>query len=122
MYLVELASGKQAVYRSVDEFTAAIRRSEVSSQSRIYHRASSTWIPVTLHPQFRKVAAEWAAEPPRPLLRTQWTFYRGDTAERAPTPREAAGEQASADAIATRTMPARSWRSMLGGLIGHHQG
>ena len=122
MYLVELASGKEAVYRSVDEFTAAIRRSEVSSQSRIYHRASSTWIPVTLHPQFRKVAAEWAAEPPRPLLRTQWTFYRADTAERGPGPHEAAGEQASAGARATRTMPTRSWRSMLGGLIGHHQG
>jgi hypothetical protein len=119
MYLVELTSGKEAVYHNVEEFTAAIRRSEVSSQSRIYHRASSRWIPVTLHPQFRKVAAEWAAEPPRPLLRTQWTFYRSDTAEEEPG---AAGEQASAGARATRTMPTRSWRSMLGGLIGHHQG
>jgi hypothetical protein len=122
MYLVELTSGKEAVYHSVDEFTAAIRRSEVSSQSRIYHRASSRWIPVTLHPQFRKVVAERAAEPLPPLLRTQWTFYRADTAEEEPGPHEAAGEQASADATATRTTPARSWRSMLGGLIGHHQG
>jgi hypothetical protein len=121
MYLVELKPGKEEVYRSVDEFTAAIRRSEVSSQSRIYHRASSRWIPVTLHPQFRKVVAERAAEPLPPLLRTQWTFYRDDTAE-APVLHEVAGEQASADATATRTTPARSWRSMLGGLIGHHQG
>ena len=121
MYLVELKSGKQEVYRSVDEFTAAIRRSEVSSQCRIYHRASSMWIPVNLHPQFRKVAAERAAESPPPLLRTEWTFYRANTTEE-PAPREAAGEQASADSTATRTTPARSWRSMLGGLIGHHQG
>jgi hypothetical protein len=121
MYLVELKSGKQEVYRSADEFTAAIRRSEVTSQCRIYHRASSRWIPVNLHPLFRKVAAERAAEAPPPLLRTQWTFYRGDAAEE-PASREAAGAQASADATATRTTPARSWRSVLGGLIGHHRG
>lgn len=60
MYLVELTSGKEAIYRSLDEFGDAIRRGEVTAQSRIYHRAASTWISVTFHPQFRRVSGEQA--------------------------------------------------------------
>ena len=38
--------------------------------TRIYHRASSMWIPVTLHPLFRKFAGE-PAEPELPPLRNR---------------------------------------------------
>jgi hypothetical protein len=122
MYLVELKSDsdKEEVYHNVEQFTAAIRRGEVSSQSRIYHRAASMWIPVTLHPQFRKIAAELAAESTPPLLRTQWTFYRANPPDE-PVPHEAGEDQPSSGDTATKAMPARSWRSMFGGLIGHSQ-
>ena len=117
MFLVELKSGKEEVYRSVDDFTAAIRRGEVSAQSRIYHRAASMWIPVTLHPHFRRVAAERSADPP-PLPRAQWTFLQAEPTQESAADQE---DKPDGDTTATQTRPARSWRSMLGGLMGHHQ-
>jgi hypothetical protein len=119
MYLVELKSGKEEVYRSLDEFTAAIRRGEVSAQSRIYHRAASMWIPVTLHPHFRRIAAERSAAALPPLPRAQWTFLQAEPGRESAAGQEAGEKQPDGDATATR--PARSWRSMLGGLMGHHQ-
>jgi len=118
MFLVELKSGKEEVYRSLDDFTAAIRRGEVSARSRIYHRAASMWIPVTLHPHFRRIAAERSADPPPPLPREQWTFLQADPAEK----REAHQAEPDRDVTATKATPARSWRTMFGGLMGHHRG
>jgi hypothetical protein len=74
MYLVELRPGKEELYRSGDELAAAIRRGDVDVHSRIYHRATSKWISVTLHPQFKAIVAEKAAEPLPPLERNQWTY------------------------------------------------
>ncbi|HEU5040397.1 MAG TPA: hypothetical protein VFT84_06235, partial [Gemmatimonadales bacterium] len=74
MYLVELRPGKEELYRSGDELAAAIRRGDVDVHSRIYHRATSKWISVTLHPQFRAIVAEKAAEPLPPLERSNWTY------------------------------------------------
>ena len=74
MYLVELRPGKEELYRSGDELAAAIRRGDVDVHSRIYHRATSKWISVTLHPQFKAIVAEKASEPLPPLERTQWTY------------------------------------------------
>jgi len=118
MFLVELKSGKEEVYRSLDDFTAAIRRGEVSARSRIYHRAASMWIPVTLHPHFRRVAAERSADPLLSLPREQWTFLQADPAEE----REAHQAEPDGDVTATKATPARSWRTMFGGLMGHHRG
>src|SRR5687767_3968777 len=74
MYLVELRPGKEELYRSGDELAAAIRRGDVDVHSRIYHRATSKWISVTLHPQFKAIVAEKTTEPLPPLERTQWTY------------------------------------------------
>jgi hypothetical protein len=120
MYLVELKSGKEEVYRSTDDFASAIRRGEVSSRSRIYHRAASMWIPVTLHPLFRKVAGERSAEPSLPPPRAQWTFLRADPGEEELAHEGTRQKQPEEDRTATKSTPARSWRSMLGGLMGHH--
>jgi hypothetical protein len=75
MYLVERRPGNEVLYRSPEELAAAIDRGEVDSQSRIYHRATSTWISITLHPHFRAKAAERAREPLPPLARKSWTFF-----------------------------------------------
>jgi hypothetical protein len=74
MYLVEIEAGREALYDSVHALAEAIRRGEVGPQSRIFHRASSSWISITLHPEFKKAAAR-DSEPLPPLARTQWTFF-----------------------------------------------
>jgi hypothetical protein len=75
MYLVERRPGNEVLYRSPAELAAAIDRGEVDSQSRIFHRATSTWISITLHPHFRAKAAERSREPLPPLARKSWTFF-----------------------------------------------
>ena len=64
MYLVELRPGKEELYRTGEELAAAIRSGDVDVHSRIYHRATSKWISVTLHPHYKAIAAE--REPSRP--------------------------------------------------------
>lgn len=101
MYLVELRPGKEELYRSSDELAAAIRRGDVDTHSRIYHRATSKWISVTLHPQFKAIVAERAAEPLPPLERTTWT-YLTDQAETLQVPEEGeAGLQGSGETPST---------------------
>lgn len=76
MYLVELRPGKEELYRSTEELAAAIRSGDVDAQSRIYHRATSKWISVTLHPQYKAIVSERTPQPPPPPpLRTNWTFF-----------------------------------------------
>ena len=58
MYLVELRPGKEELYRTGDELAAAIRNGDVDMHSRIYHRATSKWISVTLHPQYKAIVSE----------------------------------------------------------------
>ena len=74
MYLVELRPGKEELYRSGDDLAAAIRRGDVDVHSRIYHRATSKWISVTLHPQFKAIVAEKAVRP-RAAARPQQLDY-----------------------------------------------
>ena len=75
MYLVEIEAGREALYDSTSALAAAIRRGEVGPQARIFHRTSSSWISITLHPEFRKAAAARLSEPLPPLARSQWTFF-----------------------------------------------
>jgi hypothetical protein len=76
MYLVELRPGKEELYRTGDELAAAIRSGDVDMHSRIYHRSTSKWISVTLHPQYKAIVAERPAAPPLPPLeRATWTFF-----------------------------------------------
>ena len=75
MYLVEIEAGREQVYPSVESLAAAIRGGVIGPDSRIYHRASSSWISITLHPEYRKAAAGRPQEPLPPLARNQWTFF-----------------------------------------------
>ncbi len=77
MYLVELRPGKEELYRTGDDLAAAIRSGEVDGHSRIYHRSTSKWISITLHPQYKAIVA---AKPAKPVDRDGWT-YLTDQAE-----------------------------------------
>jgi hypothetical protein len=85
MYLVELRPGKEELYRSGDELAAAIRNGDVDTHSRIYHRATSKWISVTLHPQYKAIISEVRPADPAlpPLERQTWTFFNDPTDELA---------------------------------------
>ena len=73
MYLVELRPGKEELYRTGDDLAAAIRSGEVDGHSRIYHRSTSKWISITLHPQYKAIVAQ---KPPQPRQgdRNSWTY------------------------------------------------
>jgi hypothetical protein len=85
MYLVELRPGKEELYRTGDDLAAAIRNGEVDGHSRIYHRATSKWISITLHPQYKAIADK----PARPVAdASDWTFLaaQAETLEGANQP------------------------------------
>jgi hypothetical protein len=77
MYLVELRPGKEELYRTGDDLAAAIRSGDVDGHSRIYHRSTSKWISITLHPQYKAIVAQ---KPAKPVDRDGWT-YLTDQAE-----------------------------------------
>jgi hypothetical protein len=78
MYLVELQPGTEVLYQTVTELTAAIRSGDVTSQSWIYHRASSTWVPITVHPEYKRISGEHAVPELPPLTRKRWTFFNAE--------------------------------------------
>ena len=85
MYLVELRPGKEELYRTGDALAAAIRSGEVDGHSRIYHRATSKWISITLHPQYKAIVAE---KPASPADGSDWTLLaaQAETLEGATHP------------------------------------
>jgi hypothetical protein len=115
MFLVELSPGKEAIYGTVAEFVEAIRRGEVGWHARVYHRAKDTWVSVTMHPLFQKVAGE------RPT-RKEWTFLPGQTHDEPPVEAEAPTETPAANSADAKKGGARSWRRVLGGLLGSRGG
>lgn len=127
MYIVELRPGKEELYRTVDELSAAIRRGDVTWQSRIYHLAALRWISITLHPHFRKIAGERRAAPPERLPRAEWTFLRAEapperlTSELALRGAQEQGQKSRAGRTVSKSKTNRSWRRVFGGLIGQSQ-
>lgn len=76
MYLVELRPGKEELYRTVDELAIAVRSGAVDTHSRIFHRATSKWISITVHPQYKAIAAELTPWPPAVEKKRSWPFLQ----------------------------------------------
>src|SRR4051812_12267287 len=53
MYRVELSPGEETAFRSIEELAVAIRRKVVTSRARIYHNATSKWLPIQFHPHYK---------------------------------------------------------------------
>jgi hypothetical protein len=68
-FLVEVRPGRERIYRSTWALREAMRNGEISADSRIFHRATSQWISITQHPEYRRFLTDgdpaWAqaAEP-----------------------------------------------------------
>jgi hypothetical protein len=57
MYRIELSPGDETVFRSIEELAVAIRRGVVTPRARIYHNASSRWLPIQFHPHYKTAAS-----------------------------------------------------------------
>jgi hypothetical protein len=117
MILIELDTGNEELFKSSEELGAAIRRGAIGPNSRIYHRRSAHWLPITVHPEFRKVAAERANQPLPPLNRRQWTFLapgaQDEQVDRDPSPSTPPSPSASEAAeVSEKSRPA--WRAAIG--------
>ena len=53
MYRIELSPGEETAFRSIEELAVAIRRKVVTSKARIYHNATSRWLPIQFHPHYK---------------------------------------------------------------------
>jgi hypothetical protein len=53
MYRIELSPGDETVFRSIEELAVAIKRGVVTSRARIFHNASSRWLPIQFHPHYK---------------------------------------------------------------------
>ena len=53
MYLIRLANGEEAIFKTVQELGAGIRKGVVGPTASIFHRRTSEWLPIDSHPHFR---------------------------------------------------------------------
>jgi hypothetical protein len=81
MFLVEPVSGQRRHYPSPRALGNAIRRGELGPAARIFHEASGQWLPITVHPEYRKAEMEWEAANARALRGRRWTFLSGQRPE-----------------------------------------
>ena len=59
MYRIRSASGTEATYSSLEEFTAAVRRGNVAPEDEIFHSRANRWLDVKSHPHYRG-AVNWS--------------------------------------------------------------
>jgi len=91
MYRIELAPGEETVFRSIEELAVAIKRGIVTPRARIYHNASSKWLPIQFHPHYKTAvsmpltqAALVAGAPVKPL--SSLILQQPTDPERLPAP------------------------------------
>jgi hypothetical protein len=71
MYRIEVASGEETVFRTIEELAIGIRNGVVTPRARIYHHASEKWLPIGLHPHYKKALEMPAASAsPAPVTST----------------------------------------------------
>lgn len=107
MFLVEAGSGTNKGYPTAKDLGAAIRRGELGPQARIYHRSTDRWLPITVHPEYRKAAAEREELSGRQLRGRKWTFLEGARGA-DPSSDQAAGDPASGPQLIPGD-PSPSW-------------
>lgn len=57
MYRIELSPGEETAIRTIEELAVAIRRGVVTSKARIWHNATSKWLPIQFHPHYQTAVA-----------------------------------------------------------------
>lgn len=62
MYRIRLGGDEEAVFRTLEELTLAVRTGVVSPMSEVFHKTAGRWLPIELHPDYR--AALSGKQPP----------------------------------------------------------
>lgn len=65
MYRIELTTGEEALFRTIEEFAKGIHSGVIGSHARIWHGASNKWLPIDFHPHY-KIAKERPVAPATP--------------------------------------------------------
>jgi hypothetical protein len=74
LFLVEPESGRRCHYSSARALGVAIRRGELGPQAKIFHQTSNQWLPISVHPEYRRAESEWEEGSTRQLRARRWTF------------------------------------------------
>jgi hypothetical protein len=74
MFLVEPEEGLRWQYGSAGALGDAIRRGELGPRARIFHRARRQWLPITVHPEYRKAESSWVESSGGEWRERRWTF------------------------------------------------
>jgi hypothetical protein len=103
MYRIELSPGEETAFRTIEELAVAIRRNVVTSKARIYHNATSKWLPIQFHPHYKIAVsmpltqADLVAGPPvKPLSSLKLDEALGSPPAPVSVSREAATQAALA--------------------------
>ena len=71
MYRIEVAPGEETVFRTIEELAVGIRNGVITPRARIFHHASEKWLPIGLHPHYKKALEMPAASAsPAPVTAT----------------------------------------------------
>jgi len=62
MYRIKLGSGDESVFNSIEELSFGIGTGIIGQDAQIYHDRAEKWLPVTVHPAYKKAAA-WSPPP-----------------------------------------------------------
>ena len=81
LFLVESESGHRCHYPSARALGVAIRRGELGPQAKIFHQKSSQWLPISVHPEYRRAESDWEQGSARQLRARRWTFLSEPPAE-----------------------------------------
>jgi len=53
MYRIRASSGEEAVYKTLEEFNAAVRSGIITAEDEIFHLRANKWLDVKSHPHYR---------------------------------------------------------------------
>ena len=84
LFLVEPESGQRCHYSSARALGVAIRRGELGPQAKIFHQKSSQWLPISVHPEYRRAESDLEEGSARELRARRWTFLSEPSAENDP--------------------------------------
>jgi len=67
MYRIQLATGLEAIYRSLEELAVSVQNGIVCPDALVYHRKTGSWLPIEAHPHYHVARELVLPENMRPL-------------------------------------------------------
>jgi hypothetical protein len=116
LFLVEPESGQRCHYSSARALGVAIRRGELGPQAKIFHQKSSQWLPISVHPEYRRAESDSEEGSARELRARRWTFLSEPAAENDPPVAAAAPDYPGAMPL---MVPGEGETSWLGSAVRH---